>query len=96
MKKFIISFLAIISFIFADTNLSDTNLTKEEILEAISKNAENNKSEVRDLIVEKIAKNENSDSLDNDTLRLSAVVNDIKKLNARKKALLAKGDVNAS
>ena len=96
MKRFIISFLAIISFVFADTNLSDTNLTKEEILEAISKNADNNKSEVRDLIAEKIAKNENSDSLDNDTLRLSAVVNDIKKLNARKKALLAKGDVNAS
>ena len=96
MKKFIISFLAIISFIFADTNSSDTNITKEEVIEAISKNSDSNESEVRDLIVEKIEKSENSDSLDNDTIRLSAVVNDIRKLNAIHKTLLAKGDTNAT
>ncbi|MBR6952770.1 MAG: hypothetical protein IKH66_03015 [Campylobacter sp.] len=96
MKKFIISFLAIISFIFADANSSDTNITKEEVIEAISKNSDSNKSEVRDLIVEKIEKSENSDSLDNDTIRLSAVVNDIRKLNAIHKTLLAKGDTNAT
>ncbi|MDA3080044.1 MULTISPECIES: mechanosensitive ion channel family protein [unclassified Campylobacter] len=96
MKKFIISFLAIISFIFADVNSSDTNITKEEVIEAISKNSDSNESEVRDLIVEKIEKSENSDSLDSDTIRLSAVVNDIRKLNAIHKALLAKGDTNAT
>ena len=74
MKKFIISFLAIISFIFADAN--ETNGT--QILENLKK--DENKSEIANLIAEKIEQNK-EENFGEYEITLYSVITDIKKLN---------------
>lgn len=89
MKKFIISFLAIISFIFADAN--ETNGT--QILENLKK--DENKSEIANLIAEKIEQNK-EENFGEYEITLYSVITDIKKLNLQYDLQLSQNDGNAT
>ena len=93
MKRFIISFLAIISFIFADSaNLAnETNGT--QILQELKQ--DENKSEIADLIAEKIEQNK-EENFGEYEITLYSVINDIKKLNLQYDLLLSQNEANAT
>ena len=89
------------------TTASETNSTvehnKTEIKKEVTKilssslgSEDGNKSEVIDLIAEKVAKTETSQKKSASDVTLISVVNEIKKLNLQKNSLLASGDKNAS
>lgn len=94
MKKFIISFLAIISIIFADTNSTDTNKThsKDEILKAL--NSDNNNSELTQIIAQNLKESDElKEENDKNTKKLYMIVEEIKELNLKKEKL---GESNAT
>ena len=75
-----------------------TEIKKEvtKILSSSLGSEDGNKSEVIDLIAEKVAKTETSQKKSASDVTLISVVNEIKKLNLQKNSLLASGDKNAS
>ena len=86
MKKFIISFLAIINIIFADINVTDSNQTKtkEDILKIL--NEENNNTELNEIIAQNIVESTKIEE-DNNTKKLYMIVEEIKELNLKKEKL---------
>lgn len=79
--KFIISFLVLISFIFADENKTEI---KSEIIEILNQGESNASSEITDIIAEKIAENESGEhSQNSDKPTLISVVKEIMSLNSQ-------------
>ncbi|WP_298706097.1 mechanosensitive ion channel family protein [uncultured Campylobacter sp.] len=95
------------SFVETNSSAPEANLTlennkteiKKEVAKILSKSLgaeDGNKTEVINMIAEKVAKTETSQKKSASDVTLISVVNEIKKLNLQKNSLLASGDKNAS